>query len=434
MLTKVRHRFLAEEKGSVAILFALCAMVVLFALGICVDYGMAAKRRAEINAIADAAALQAVTPVMMTKSSSEAQSAATTFFNSQIASVIGVRYQSDNVTVTVTDGTTSNSTTRSATVSYTASSLNAFSGILHQPTITIGATSTASAAMPPNIDFYLMLDTSPSMGIAATQTDINTMVAHTAPQGGCAFACHEYNPSVDKLGNPGGPNQDNYALARSLGVTLRVDLVKQATQNLMQTAQTTENTNGSVYRMAGYTFDATVKNPIPLTADLTMAQSEASNIAMQEVWSNNYVTKSNNNNDEDTNFDLAFSTLNSAMPAPGSGAKNDSPQEVLFIVTDGVSDESWSGNRTYAPFGGSSWCQTIKKRGIRIAVLYTTYNPLPTNNWYNTYISGEQPSIATTAQSCASPGLYFEVNTGGDISAAMNSLFQTAVSVAHLTQ
>ena len=189
--------------------------------------------------------------------------------------------------------------------------------------------------------------------------------------------------------------------------------------------------------MAGYTFDVSVKNPIPLTSDLSTAQSEAANISLLEVWDNNNLTKTTANNDEDTNFDLGFSTLNVAMPTPGEGtnAPGDTPQEVLFIVTDGVSDEASGGQRIYSPFGASpSWCQTIKNRGIRIAVLYTTYNPLPTNNWYNTYISGEQSSIATDAQNCASPGLYFEVNTGGDITAAMDALFRTAIATARLTQ
>jgi hypothetical protein len=63
-----------------------------------------------------------------------------------------------------------------------------------------------------------------------------TMVAQTPVQ--CAFACHEADAS---------PN-DYYGLARSLGVTLRMDLVAQATQNLMSTAQSAATTNNATYR------------------------------------------------------------------------------------------------------------------------------------------------------------------------------------------
>jgi hypothetical protein len=64
-------------------------------------------------------------------------------------------------------------------------------------------------------------------------------------------------------------------------------------------------------------------------------------------------------------------------------------------------------------------------------VLYTTYLPLPTNAWYNTYTF--QPNIGPNLESCASPGLYFQVSTDQDISAAMIAL-NAAVRTAHLTK
>jgi hypothetical protein len=78
-------------------------------------------------------------------------------------------------------------------------------------------------------------------------------------------------------------------------------------------------------------------------------------------------------------------------------------------------------------------CTTLKNRGIKIAVLYTTYLPLPTNSWYNSWISPFANSIATNMQACASPGLYFEVSPTQGISAAMTALFQKAVQSARLT-
>jgi hypothetical protein len=109
------------------------------------------------------------------------------------------------------------------------------------------------------------------------------------------------------------------------------------------------------------------------------------------------------------------------------------PQEVLFIVSDGVDDSNKNGSRNQALFD-TTFCTTVKNRGIRIAVLYTTYLPLPTNSWYNSYIAPFQPQIAGNMQNCASPGLYFQVSTDQDISAAMNALFLSAVATARLTQ
>ncbi|WP_204325651.1 hypothetical protein, partial [Stenotrophomonas maltophilia] len=64
-------------------------------------------------------------------------------------------------------------------------------------------------------------------------------------------------------------------------------------------------------------------------------------------------------------------------------------------------------------------CTAIKNRGIRIAVLYTTYLPLTTNSWYNTWIKPFQSEIPARMQDCASPGLYFEVSPTQGIADAM---------------
>jgi len=216
-------------------------------------------------------------------------------------------------------------------------------------------------------------------------------------------------------------------LARKLGVTLRIDNLRTAVQNLMTTAQSTENSINATYRMAIYTFNYGFDTVATLTSNLTYAKTQAGNISIYEV------PKQNWNNDTITNYDNAMTNINGLMPNPGTGAVNDKPQEVLFFVTDGVEDENVNGKRQQSLMD-PGWCTIIKNRGIRIAVLYTTYLPLPTNAWYNQYIAPFQAQIGPTLQSCASPGLYFEVSTNGDITAAMNALFQNAVQTAYLNK
>lgn len=427
------RRFFDRQDGNVAIIFAFASLPMLLAVGTGVDYGLAMKRQGRMNAAADAAALYAVTPTQMKQNSVVAQAAALAFFNTQAAGLSGVAYDPASVNIAVTDSTSSGSLKRTVSVSYQGKSTNSFASLLQVPTLNIKGTSGAAAAASPNIDFYLMLDTSPSMAIAASTDGMTAMRSYTTNQdggAGCAFACHQSNPQKDNL------TQDNYSIAKSHGITLRIDLVNQAVQNLMSTASTASASTGAVYRMAAYTFDYAVQNPVPLTSNLVTAQQQASNIQLLQVYANNYLTSSKMNNDEDTNFDNGFSTINAAMPAPGngSGSPGDAPQEVLFLVSDGVADAASGSNRVYTPFGpSSSWCSTIRARGIRIAVLYTTYNPMPTEPWYNTYIAPLQSTIAPTGQNCASQGLFFQVNAGGDISQALTQLFQTAVSTAHLT-
>jgi hypothetical protein len=147
------------------------------------------------------------------------------------------------------------------------------------------------------------------------------------------------------------------------------------------------------------------------------------------------LTSAASNSDEDTDFEAAMTAINTTtiMPNPGTGMAGNSPQEVLFIVSDGVDDSKVGGARHQALFD-ASYCTAVKNRGIRIAMLYTTYLPLPTNSWYNTYISPFQSQISGNMKSCASPGLFFEVSTDQDISAAMDALFKQVVTTARLTQ
>jgi len=411
MKNNALRRLLHDRSGTVAATFALAIIPAVYLVGVGVDYSKSAQRRQQLNALADSAALAAVTPAIMAQGDAQSIAAAQDMFNSQAAVIPGLTYDPANLSVTVTDSGLS----RTVAVSYTAASQTMFASLIGQSSIPLSGMSQATTMVPPNIDFYMLLDNSPSMAVAATTAGINTMVANTPDQ--CAFACHESDTS---------PN-DYYGLARRLGVTLRIDNLATATQNLVATAQTTENSISATYRMAIYTFNYGFDTVASLTSNLTYAQTLAGNIGIYEVPAQNW------NNDEITNYDNAMSSINAVMPNPGSGTGTDKPQEVLFLVTDGVEDENVNGARQQSLMD-PGWCTIIKNRGIRIAVLYTTYLPLPTNAWYNTYIAPFQPQIGPTLQSCASPGLYFEVNTNQDISSALNTLFATAVQTAYLNK
>jgi Flp pilus assembly protein TadG len=410
MMTNAR-RLLQDRSATVASTFAFAMIPAFYLVGVGIDYTKAAQRQAQLNAIADAAALAAVTPAAMAQGDAQSVAAAQSMFNSQAATIPGISYDPAGLSVTVQDA----GLKRTVAVTYKAASRTVFAGLLGQTQIALSGLSQATTQVPPNIDFYLLLDNSPSMAVAATTADINTMVANTPDK--CAFACHESDTS---------PN-DYYGLARKLGVTLRIDNLRLATQNLMTTAQSTMSAINATYRMAIYTFNYGFNTIATLTSNLGYAKTLAGNIDIYEVPYQNW------NNDEITNYDNAMSSINSVMPNPGTGTGTDKPQEVLFFVTDGVEDENVNGSRQESLMD-PGWCTVIKNRGIRIAVLYTTYLPLPTNSWYNTHIAPFQAQIGPTLKSCASPGLYFEVSTGQDISAALSTLFENAVQTAYLNK
>ncbi len=508
-----RRRLWSDRTGNIALITALVMIPLTFALGMTFDYTLAASRKDKLDGVADAAALGATNPGEMSQSWNAAASQATSLFNGQATTVSGVA--SATPTIGGSDATVGTVVTRTVIVSYTAKSQNVFASLLGMPTMTISGSSTAKASTAPNIDFYLMLDTSPSMEIAATSAGITAMENDTQqesdigtpPNGnGCAFGCHQSNASdltpasgcVSHRDPATGSNttacqfltqsyakincavsgayadgttfttsshfpetgRDNYDLSRCLGVTLRIDLLNTAAQNLMTSAAAAATTYNTTYRMALYLTDfnqATSSNDLnlytlqSLTSNLTLAKTQAATIGSLEMYQNNHIVSGDGNSDMDTYLNADISSMNATMPAPGNGTNNsgDKPQEVLFIVTDGLND--MTPTRTYSPMDWSSTnCAAIKARGIRIAVLYTTYEPL-NESWYlnqvvpalNAYSGlptglpagtpvGSDP-MALAAQQCASTGLYYQVSTDGDISAALQALFEKVITTARLT-
>ena len=465
ILARVRS-LLRDPRGNVLLLFGLAVVPLTFATGMGIDYSQAMRLQTKLNAAADAAALAAVSGSMMQQSSANACTVARNMFVQQASNLSGLVLDTNNASqliITIRDSTSPTASTtstcssgsvsttasyaRTATVRYVAKSLNSFGGILNMLTLPVQGTSQANSAVAPNIDFYVALDTSPSMAIAATQNGIDTMVANTSAQGGgCAFACHQTQPnSSDNAGNPidssTGRPIDNYALARRLNVVLRTDLVTRAAANLMDVAATTSQTNGAAYRMSVSTFDTVFRTVQSMTSDLAAAKTKAAATSMQVVCQENQLVCGTNNNDMNTNFTAMQSGLTGILTPPGDGTRvaGDRPQGVIFIVTDGVRDEAlgslrWIGQLERPSTTDPQICESAKAGGYRIAILYTSYLPLTTNSFYNTYVAPFQSQISPNLKACASPGLFYEVSTGGDISAALAQLFQSAVATAHLTK
>jgi hypothetical protein len=202
----------------------------------------------------------------MSLTAAAAQTTSQTIFDGE-AVVTGVVVT--NRTVNVQDAGSS----RTASLSYTATVPTTLMRLMGTNSVTIGGSATASANFPPYIDFYLLLDNTPSMGVGATPADVTTMVNNTPDQ--CAFACHD---SAD-------PN-NYYKLAKQLGVTMRIDVVRSATQKLMDTATNTR-TYANQFRMATYTFGASASTAglttiTSLTSNLSTAKTDAAAIDLMD--------------------------------------------------------------------------------------------------------------------------------------------------------
>jgi Flp pilus assembly protein TadG len=473
VILRMSGRFRSDRRGNIAVIFALTMVPTIYLLGMTLDYTQALRKQGQLNAAADAAAIAAVRPAMLLQTNSAAQATATAVFGSTANSLVGL---SSVPTPTIT--ITNTGLQRTVTVSYSARSVNNFPSLLGSQSWPIGGSSTAQASSAPNMNFYLLMDDSPSMGIGATLDDINKLITATAPKKqpagpsqNCGFACHETNIAHD------GGTQDNLAIARNNSVTLRIDLVTNAVNQLLNTwsgcpqsgvsggvMQCMSALNNTTYKAALYTFDVGLNTLQTLSTPAT-AGTQVNNIALMPVVYQNCVfsgcssnSATNPNTDYGTDIAGALSSINNIMPAPGLGsnAAGDTPQEVVFLVTDGVEDKISSScpNATFASHNrcqqplDTTMCTTIKNRGIRIAILYTEYlqlinlgtNQNITDGWYMSWVDTyDEPksstgAIAQNLQSCASPGLFKDVQTGGDISDALTNLFiKVASSTANLT-
>jgi Flp pilus assembly protein TadG len=459
--------FSGDRRGNIAVIFALTMIPTVYLLGMALDYNQALRKQGQLNAAADAAAIAAIRPAMLVQPTDVAKATATAVFGSTANSLPGLS-SVPTPTITVID----NGLQRAVTVSYDTKSINNFPSLLGSPAWPISGSSEAQASSLPNMNFYLLLDDSPSMAIGATQGDIDNLKGYTAsqPSGSksCGFACHEVHPNLDT--NANAWTNDNFSIARTNNVKLRIDLVVNAVNQLLVgpwqcpqagvsggVMQCMSALNNTSYRAALYTFDYKL-NTLQSLASLSTVATKIPNIQLLTVDHQNCVTTSNCNTDFGTDIKGALTDLSATMPSPGLGSNQagDTPQEVIFLVTDGVEDKiisSSSGCAQYAlveTVSSSQYrcqqpldttvCTTIKNKNIRIAILYTEYLQLNGDKWYDTHVaqfnapSSSTGKIAQQLQSCASPGLFADVQTGGDISAALTNLFiKVASSTASLT-
>lgn len=456
-----------DRRGGVLLIFAFAAIPLIFAVGMAIDYSRAMKTRTKLDAIADAAALYAVSAPMMELSDADAQTEATALFCSQAEKQTGTADQADEScsqirslpnasdfkldSLTVTSSTSAGK--RVASVSYVAESPNAFATVLGQPTLTVRGKSDTTNSIAPNMDFYFLLDTSMSMAYPTTTDGLIAVAGYN--NSGCRFACH-YSSFTKGKADP-----YMWAISQS-SFDLRIDAEGKAVSQLFTLAKSMASKNNTIYRMnistygtanTAYTFTNLQKTDTIDNVQANYRTKVSPYIVPPLYVSDNNPGSANPHLSGDSDTMTAgalYSMLQNVLPQQaGTGINGDTPQAVLFIVTDGMSDEPnphgaspppTSGSRIYKPIGLPDLyqCAKIKARGIRIAILYTEYIPdsLTGDSWsvnnvgpvlnnnYENYVS----------QCASSPDLFITVSTDQSISDALATLFQASISSARITQ
>ncbi len=102
-------------------------------------------------------------------------------------------------------------------MNYSAEQKVYFAGFLSRSEQLISGQATASQQST-FVDLHLVLDVSASMGLGASEDDQRSLQQQT----GCQFGCHVAE---------GGPSNEQRAI--DLGIPMRIDVLKSATQQLV---------------------------------------------------------------------------------------------------------------------------------------------------------------------------------------------------------
>jgi Flp pilus assembly protein TadG len=244
------------------------------------------------------------------------------------------------------------------------------------------------------------------------------------PDEPCALACHTTSTIVN------GNFADLYGQARSLGVTLRLDVVMKAAEQIAQDLYNSEQASNQ-FTLGVYQFNSDVSAMVDggssteATTNLTGAKTTLE--SYDYAYSGNAAllpalqTLTHN-----TNFPLAITHLvngggsvpqlqavtNTQSEPAGSVASD--PIKNIFIVTDGFEDAS-NANGLSLDFGemtsstaenyytstgsiyngsATGYCAALKRLGFNVYVLYVTYYPVPIAPYYKAVWIGGQANYA----------------------------------------
>jgi Flp pilus assembly protein TadG len=267
----------------------------------------------------------------------------------------------------------------------------------------------------------------------------------------CEFACH-----WDGAHGNSGNSQDLYGAARRTinqpnQVTLRFDLVKRATNQILQTMQTDDLAIGNL-KVGIFTFNNQLNRVYPTSGDASDGWGDAiaavglppSGPYVEETGILPVIGLRQNVPNDDTNIVSSMNTLqnNILTKVSGDGTTPDKPRRVLFMITDGFMDDNNQGRSAFP----STLCSYLKNTlGYTIYVVFTPYYPIMHEAYlggYGTIINSpsgvytDQGTLAYGLAQCASsPADIISAQSQSDLNKALQKFLQAALTTpAKFTQ
>lgn len=427
-LCTISQNFLKNRGGNFAATTALLMFPATVMVGMAVDIWYAYEAKTKMDQVADSAALAAIntqSQVYINSSNGTGKSnwdkEARDFFE-------GNRQAIDpRLLVSVSADVERRDLTIRSMVSYQMAYPTIFMKMIGVTSIPVSGEAKAEFNVGEYYNVNVLVDNSPSMGIGASQADVDKMQAKM----GCAFACHDLSNTMNNLPK-----------ATALGVKLRIDVVGSALRKLADMITNSVVQKG-LYRLSLYSLGARADEAVALplsklqdmTQDMDAFKTAAQNVKLM------IMPKSDYNRYAVGYINKSIQLLNEQIPTSGTGTGVNSPRQVLLLITDGVEDMLTTGSQCFGTFQygrcvqyiNVNECQRLKNRGVLVAVLHTTYLPITTNDNYINWVRGIAPKVGPALEACASPNLYEHVDMNSDISASLNELFKRATNMPRLT-
>jgi Flp pilus assembly protein TadG len=405
-MTALLSRFRHDNKGNLAVIFAIAAVPVITAIGCATDYSLATRVKAKLQSAADAASVASISQrspgyiaaTQMTSNGSVAAGVtdANNVFNGNASTNSG--YSNLAVTSTVTK----TNSTLTSTVQFSAQVPVVFLKLLGYQYLTVTGNSSSSGSLPLYLDFYLMLDVSGSMGLPSTNAEQTRLAAinpdnHVNYPTGCTLACHfspanscgnstqKYPTNNMCLGYPVSrvsysgyqqlltqnsghlPNSMISGLPSSLYtslppvsscatdgtdacIQLRADAVGYAVNQLFITANATQKI-ANEFRIGLYPFIQYLYAYFPLTSSINGSATSPGtiNYAAANLASLLDTNANSNLGSGGTHFENAFPTISNLITSVGDGSASNNTLPYVFLVTDGAEDPQTKG------VPGGSW-------------------------------------------------------------------------------
>jgi len=211
---RLMNRFRSDQRGNLAVIFAVATIPLISAIGCAIDYSEAMRIKAKLQSAADASAVASISQqsqgwlaAMAMTADGEvgvAETDAQNIFKGNINASTSL-FALTNPNTYIVQKTGAKLT---ATVTFTADVPVTFMKVVGFSKLTVSGVSAASATLPLYLDFYLALDVSASMGLPSTSSpnggeakrlqDISPDNKVQYPTG-CTLACHFAQPPLNNL-------------------------------------------------------------------------------------------------------------------------------------------------------------------------------------------------------------------------------------------